>query len=162
MTTIVVIVILITLLLPAVEGLRGKAERAGCNNNLRGLYAAANAYMQDKQRWPQIPISTVREPSFALAWIKEFEPYGIARKNWVCPSIQRQMKSPDLYDDEIARVDYTGTPFDDKPRSPFRWPTHPWFIERGDVHGSGNLVLFTNGSIRSLAEIRRDTVRQVR
>jgi prepilin-type N-terminal cleavage/methylation domain-containing protein len=160
MTALVVVAILVTLLIPAVEGLRGKADRAGCMGNLRGLFAAGNAYMQDKQEWPQVPTSQIREPSYALAWIKAFEPYKLGRKNWVCPSIQRQMKNPDIYDDKSARVDYTATPFDTNSRSPFLWPTHPWFIERGDMHGDGNLILFTNGSIKSLVEVRRDTVRQ--
>lgn len=162
LSAIVVLAILVTLLLPAAEGLRGKAERAGCNSNLRGLYAAANAYMQDKQQWPQVSMKEIRSPSFALAWIKAFEPYQITRKNWVCPGIQRQMKNPDLYDDKNARVDYTGTPFGTNSRAPFRWPTHPWFIERGDMHGDGNLILFTNGSIKSLTEVRRDSIRQVK
>ena len=45
------------------------------------------------------------------------------------------------------------------PRTPFKWPTHPWFVERGDVHGDGQLVIFTNSEVKSLKEIFRHPVR---
>jgi hypothetical protein len=146
--------------MPAIGGIRGKADRASCINNLRGLYAAMHTYMQDKQQWPQISSKDTRGPTYALAWIKALEPYAISRKNWVCPTIQRQYNT-DVNDDKNARVDYMATPFNTNPRSPFLYPTHPWFIERGDVHGEGNLILFTNGNVKSLREVRRDTTRQV-
>jgi hypothetical protein len=31
-----------------------------------------------------------------------------------------------------------------------QWPRQPWFVETGDVHGNGNLVVFTDGSISDL------------
>lgn len=160
MTALVIIAILVTMLMPAVSGLRGKAERASCINNLRGLHAATNTYITEKQQWPQISTKDTRSPAYALAWIKALEPYSISRKNWVCPSIQRQVNN-DYNDDRNARIDYMGTPFDSNSRSPFLYPTHPWFIERGDMHGDGNLILFTNGTVKSLSDVRRDSVKQV-
>jgi hypothetical protein len=43
--------------------------------------------------------------------------------------------------------------FDDKPASPHQWPRQPWFAEVGDVHGNGNLIVFTDGSISDLKTI---------
>src|ERR1700730_521281 len=37
--------------------------------------------------------------------------------------------------------------------TPHEWPTQPWFIETGDVHGTGNLIVFTDGSISDLKTI---------
>ena len=162
MTVIVVIGILTTLIIPAVATVRGRAERASCASNLRGLYAAAHSYVQDKQSWPQISTKGIQEPRYALEWIQALEKYSISRKNWICPSTQRNMGNPDVYDDKLARVDYYATPFDSKPNSAYRWPTQPWFIERGDMHGDGNLIIFTNGQLKSLTDVRRDTTRQVR
>ncbi len=31
--------------------------------------------------------------------------------------------------------------------TPHKWPRQPWFIETGDVHGNGNLIIYTDGSI---------------
>lgn len=161
MTVLVVVGILVTMLLPAVAGMRGKADRASCANNLRGLYTAAHSYIQDHQSWPQVGTRNMHEPAYALAWIRALEKYSISRKNWACPTVQRTMGNPDLYDDAKARVDYFATPFDSNSATPFRWPTQPWFIERGDVHGDGNLIIFTNGQLKSLTEVRRDKTRQV-
>lgn len=161
MTVIVIIMILATLLFPAVAGIRGKAERASCESNLRGLYVGANSYIQEHGSWPQISTKDLQKPPYAKAWITALEPYAISRKNWICPSVQRSMGNPDYYKDQATRVDYYATPFDSKAQSPYRWPTQPWFIERGDVHGDGNLIIFTNGHIKSLTDVRRDTTRQV-
>ena len=37
--------------------------------------------------------------------------------------------------------------FDDKPTTPHKWPRQPWFIETANVHGNGNLIIFTDGSV---------------
>jgi hypothetical protein len=41
-------------------------------------------------------------------------------------------------------------PFDSKPFSPSKYPSQPWFAERGNVHGTGNLVVLGNGSVTDL------------
>jgi len=46
--------------------------------------------------------------------------------------------------------DYIATPFDDKPTTPHEWPTQTWFAEVGNMHGHGNLIIFTDGSISEL------------
>jgi hypothetical protein len=81
------------------------------------------------------------------------EPFQVSRKTWICPTIQNLLGNPDLTDTTKTRVDYIPVPFDDKPTSPHMWPRQPWFVENGDVHGNGNLVIFTDGSISDLGTI---------
>ena len=50
------------------------------------------------------------------------------------------------------RIDYYPTPFDNKEITPHRWAEQPWFIERGAVHGAGNLMIFPDGSVKTLDE----------
>ncbi len=62
-------------------------------------------------------------------------------------------RGPDYNDPAHARIDYIATPFDDKPFTPHQWPRQPWFIESGDVHGNGNLLIFTDGSISEVNDL---------
>ena len=159
MTVFVVIAILVAMLLPAFDHLKSRAERAACMNNLKSLYVSADAYLQSQGHWPQIPANLIQGDSkeYARLWHEALQPYGLSPKNWICPSVQRTTKNPDYLKPENLRVDYIATPFDDNPIIPRKYPTHPWFAERGDVHGDGNLVVFTNGQIKSLSEIVRDS-----
>jgi hypothetical protein len=56
-----------------------------------------------------------------------------------------------MYAVNRPRIDYIPMPFDDKPTTPHQWPRQPWFVEAGDVHGHGNLIIFTDGSIGDLS-----------
>ncbi len=156
LTVVVIIGILATMLLPAFRMLLGRAERQNCVSNLKSLYTAASSYVQDQGHWPQIETKDIQRPRYALAWIAAFKPYGIAEENWLCPTVQRQLRNPDIRKPDNARVDYLATPFDSGPRTPFKWPTHPWFVERGDVHGDGQMVIFTNSEVKSLKDIFRN------
>jgi hypothetical protein len=149
------------MLLPLHSSLKGKAERANCASNLRNMFVATNAYLQEHENvWPQVT-SKVTSPDYALAWIEFLKPYGMQRENWVCPTVQRTLKNPDLSDDKLVRIDYLATYFASTPRLPFRWSTQPWFAERGDVHGDGNLVVFATGDVKSLNQVRKDTTSRV-
>jgi len=86
-------------------------------------------------------------------WIATLKPFGPSEKSWICPTIQNLMQNPDYTKSENVRVDYIATPFDDKPTTPHQWPRQPWFIETGDVHGHGNLIIFTDGSITDLRTV---------
>ena len=160
MTVIVIIGILATMLVPVFQRLQGRAELQSCVGNLKGLYAAGTSYVQDQGHWPQIETKDVQRPAYALAWIAAFRPYGIAEINWLCPSVQRQLRNPDYLNPNHARVDYLATPFDSSPRTAYKWPTQPWFVERGDVHGEGQMVIFTNAEVKSLKEIFNHPSRQ--
>ena len=158
MVTLVVVVILIGFLIAAMGGLRTRAQRLQCTNNLRNLSIAANLYVQQYQSWPQIPETPgAPKEQFAEAWIAALAPFGAERKTWICPTIQNLLKNPDYFSPQNARIDYFATSFDDKPASPHRWPRQPWFVESGDVHGNGNLIIFTDGTISDLKTVLETT-----
>ena len=145
---IVIIGILATLLIQSFDSLRGKAERAKCESNLRSLFVATASYVEDQKTWPQISTQDYGKPAYVDAWVAALTPYGIARINWICPSAQRAFENIDYV--AKPRLDYMPTPFGPEPREPYMYSMQPWFIERGDVHGSGNLMIFTDGKIRAV------------
>jgi prepilin-type N-terminal cleavage/methylation domain-containing protein len=152
-----VIGILALLLLPLISGMRARAQRVNCMANLRSLYIATEAYIQQNGSWPQISMaddeSDAAEQNYAKAWIAALKPFGPSEKTWICPTIENLMGNPDYMKPEYARIDYMVMPFDDKPMTPHQWPKQPWFAEVGDVHGNGNLIIFTDGSISDLKTI---------
>jgi prepilin-type N-terminal cleavage/methylation domain-containing protein len=149
---VAIVAILAIIAVPVYSSVRARAERIRCTANLKNLAVAANLYVQQNGVWPQIhPVTGSEAPEdFANAWVTALEPFGVSRKTWICPTIQRSLDDPDYSTPETARIDYIATPFDDKPASPHEWPRQPWFIETGSVHGSGNLIIFTDGSISDL------------
>ncbi len=155
LVVIVVILILVGLSLPVISHLRARAQRAQCTANLRNLSLAANLYLQENRMWPQIPIGNASgSPEvFAQAWIEALTPFGATRQTWICPTLQNFLQNPDYSTAATARIDYIPTPFDDKPDTPHQWPRQPWFAETGDVHGHGNLIIFTDGSISDLKTV---------
>jgi type II secretory pathway pseudopilin PulG len=147
-----IIAILSLLLLPVVSGFRARAQRVQCMANLRTLYSASELFIQQNGSWPQIDIED-SESQEASAWIAALKPFGVSEKSWICPTIQNLMQNPDYTQPGNIRVDYIATPFDDKPTTPHEWPRQPWFIEVADVHGHGNLIIFTDGSISDLKTV---------
>jgi type II secretory pathway pseudopilin PulG len=154
-TALVIIFILATLLIPALEMIRMRMEKASCINNLRQLYVAANGYMQDHGHWPQVNPALLHQPDRAYdeAWIEDFMPYGLARLNWICPTMQRDLGGPDYTQPANYRADYVAMPFDSKRMTPYKLPFYPWFVERGNPHGGGNLMVLANGSATELSQI---------
>jgi len=155
MTVLVIVLILAVLLFPAVNIVRARAEKVRCTGNLRNLYYGANAYVQDKGSWPQINpvLMKTKSEEYASEWIAALEPYGLPRDVWICPTLQRNMNNPDYSKPVNTRTDYFATPFDSKRLTPYQWQTQPWFIERGSVHGNGNLMIFTDGRIVALNDL---------
>ncbi len=160
-TVIAIISILILLLTPAIGRVRALAQKSSCSHNLTSLYVAANLYTQEQGHWPQVDVKTYGKPAFAKSWVDALSPYGIHEINWICPTIQTDLKNPDIHRPGQMRLDYIGTPFGPDPRAPYKFATQPWFVERGDVHGDGNLVIFANGNLQTLAEIRKNTQMQI-
>jgi hypothetical protein len=144
------------MLMPAYARLRARSQRVSCMANLKNLYFAANSYTQERQEWPQIPTDNIRSTGFANAWIASLEPYGIQRVSWICPAIQELMGNPDYSFGSKVRIDYQATPFRPLPRAPYLRQTQPWFVERGDVHGDGNLLVFASGEVNSLKQVMKD------
>jgi type II secretory pathway pseudopilin PulG len=155
MTILVVVGILVVLLFPAIANVRARAQRIQCTSNLRNLYVAAENYLQQNGSWPQIAEDDSEEgtQAFAQAWVAALTPFSVTQKTWICPTIQDLLHSPDYTQAANARVDYIATPFDSKPTTPHQWPQQPWFVEAADVPGHGNLIIFTDGSIKDLKTV---------
>ncbi len=161
---IVIVLILAALTFPVVSSLRARAQRIQCTANLKNLYVATDLYLQQNERWPQIEINDDDEDSspidFGNEWIAALEPFGVSQKTWICPTIHDLVGKPDYADSENIRVDYVATPFDDKPTTPHEWPRQPWFIETGNVHGNGNLIVFTDGSVSDFNTVLKNQTGQ--
>ena len=162
-----VLAILATLGAPLAGRFRDRAHGLRCSANLKGLGAAAAAYMTDHNVcWPQIasgtsPSSTAGrqsgESQNAAPWIAALAPYGVAEKTWRCPTIEAKIathgKSEAL---KMKRLDYVPTQFGSQPGSARLWPTHPWFIERSPNHGLGPKILLTNGRVVSMEDLLKE------
>ena len=154
MTVIVIILILAALLIPAISAWKGRTEKARCISNLRGLYLGAANYIQQVGYWPQVSTGLLKTHQYDAAWIETLRPYGLANENWICPTQQRNMGNPEYNTAKTARADYMATPFPQDHHTPYRWPTQPWFAEKGDFHGTGNLMIFSDGSIDDLKHVK--------
>ena len=159
-TVVMVIAILLAMLLPGFSYMKARADRTKCFKNLTNIYVSMTVYIQDHGGWPQIDPVTLHTPAYPKAWIKALEPYHLGIQNWTCPSVQREMHDPDLSKLENQRIDYFATPFGNERHLPYKFPRQPWFIERGDMHGDGQLILFPDGKVQSLKEVLRDTTVQ--
>jgi len=159
LTAIIVLAILAVLIIPIASSIRARAQRIECTSNLRNLYVAAEGYLQQNGSWPQIAEDESEEggQAFSQAWIAALSPFGPSQKTWICPTMQNLLQNPDYMQAAHARVDYIATPFDSKPSTPHQWPRQPWFVEVADVHGHGNLIIFTDGSISDLKSVLADS-----
>src|ERR1700682_6284939 len=149
---IAIIAVLVAIAIPTISGLRARAQRVQCSANLRNLFVAAESYLQQNGSWPQISEddSDSAEQNYAAAWTAALKPFGISEKTWICPTVQELMRNPDVSNPENRRADYAVMPFDDKQMTQHQWPRQPWFVEAGDMHHHGNLIVFTDGSISDL------------
>lgn len=153
-TVVVIIALLIGLSLPVLSTMRRRAQRVRCMANLRNLSVGMNSYLQENGQWPQIPADKdAPREVFAQMWIDVLAPFQVSRDIWICPTIQNRLENPDYSTPDTARIDYFATSFDDKPTSPHEWPRQPWFVEAANAHGTGNLILFTDGSISDLMTV---------
>ncbi len=155
MTVLVIISILCVMLAPVLPYVQARAQKAKCIGNLRSLHVAATTYVQDNQHWPQISGNGSTDTAVASAWIAALKPYGLAQINWVCPTVQQELHSPDLSDPANVRVDYLAMPFGTQPNAPFQHSRQPWFIEAGDVHGNGQEIIFPDGHTEEAADVMR-------
>jgi prepilin-type N-terminal cleavage/methylation domain-containing protein len=129
----------------AMTHVRARTELANCTANLKSLYTAFATYVNDKGQWPQISIELNGRP-YELQWLNALQSYGIAEKNWRCPTIAREGQEPPL-------IHYTPTHFDEHPLTPFKWPNQPWLTEIGDAHGRGPMTILTSGAVRPFNDI---------
>jgi prepilin-type N-terminal cleavage/methylation domain-containing protein len=157
LSVIVIIAILAVLAIPAFDTVKLRLEKVHCISNLKSLYVAANTYVQDNHHWPQInPMLVKSAPNeYAKGWIDALTPYHVAKQSWICPTMQRVFGNPDYLKPGAERVDYFATPFDTLAFTPHKWNSQPWFAERGDMHGNGNLLIMSDGSIHELKEFMK-------
>ena len=156
MITLATIAILVTLFLPVLATVRKRAQRVLCVGNLRSLHVAAQQYIQDNNQWPQIRVSSSSDTTgtlYAQKWIAALAPYQIQAKTWICPTVENLRGNPDYIAPGKERIDYYAMTFDDKPLTPHQWPRQPWFFETNDVHGNGQLIIFTDGSVAELKSL---------
>ena len=159
MTAIMVVSILIVTGASYYRANLSKFEEPACISNLRGLHGAFSAWLDDHENvWPQLPgdasveaggIGTALEHEF---WIKTFEPYGLRQKNWTCPTLRRLVKQKQTSFND-AQIHYLPTLFDEVPGRARRSPGTPWLMEIADGHGRGNLLIFTDGSVRPFKDL---------
>lgn len=131
-----------------------RSEAVRCAQNLRSLHTSLAAYVQDKGHWPQEPAS-IWEVNDSDAhedwWMKELEPYGATEKVWQCPTIMRKVVNKSTT--KRPKMHFVPTMFDSNSMTPYKWPTQPWLVEIGNMHGVGALICFPDGSIKTMNEV---------
>jgi prepilin-type N-terminal cleavage/methylation domain-containing protein len=145
LVVVAILGVLVALFFPALEKIRPAAERVVCVNNLRNLRTAFGGYASEG--WPQIP-SGIALGSMAEQrwWLEKTEKeLGLSKSAWQCPTIRRQFASAPEKDRPL--IHYLPTPFSKEPNRANKSTQMPWFIEIGDAHGQGNLMVRQNGTV---------------
>jgi len=153
-TVALIVIILIVLLLPVAGTVQSRLERTRCIKNLQNLHVAANLYIQEHYAWPQIELANRTSDQIAKDWQEALQPYGITLDGWICPTFQKLNHSPDVTQPENRRIDYIGMRFAPKPQEPFSATNYPWFFEKVDVHGNGQLLIFSDGHVENMGEFQ--------
>ena len=89
-------------------------------------------------------------------WVEALKNYGTNQKVWTCPTIQRRFREDPSQFSHYPTIHYMPAEFDEKPQTPHRWPTMPWALEIGSMHGGGNLLIRGDGGIREMNELIRE------
>ena len=145
LAVVTILGVLMALSFPAFEKIRPAAERAICMNNLKNLRVAFSGYATEG--WPQIP-KEIKLGSMAEQrwWLEKTEKeLGLSKSAWQCPTIRRQFASAPEKDRPL--IHYLPTPFSKEPNRANKNPQMPWFIEIGDAHGQGNLLVRQNSTV---------------
>ncbi|MEI6351501.1 MAG: type II secretion system protein [Verrucomicrobiota bacterium] len=152
---IAILGILVTLIVPAAGPARDRVEKVVCVGNLRSIHIALGSYLTDNEQWPQCPedLDRVAEEKF---WIETLRPYGMSDSAWICPTLKRRLAAMPSDSPDRPKIHYTPAQFDDKPTTPYRWPTMPWALENGDLHGNGCLFIRGDGAIKELNDLIRE------
>jgi prepilin-type N-terminal cleavage/methylation domain-containing protein len=140
-----IVLILVATVYPVLENLSPRAEKVVCINNLRNLHMAFAAYATEG--WPQIPKGITLDSNEEQRWWLEFtkKNLGLSEKIWRCPTLTRLFRSSPEADSPL--INYLPTPFSAQPGNANKNAQMPWFIEIGNAHGSGNLLVRQNGTV---------------
>jgi prepilin-type N-terminal cleavage/methylation domain-containing protein len=145
LAVLAILSVLALLSFPLYETVRLRVEKAVCINNLKNLRVAFGDYAANG--WPQVP------PGIALGSMEEQKWWlettrkdlGLSVRSWQCPTIRRMFSKEPEKDRPL--IHYLPTPFSPEPNKANQWPEMPWFIEIGDAHGQGNLLVRQNETI---------------
>lgn len=140
-----ILVVLVAISFPILETIRPRVERIVCINNLKNLRVAFGEYAVSG--WPQVPgrmeLGSLDEQRWWLEKTKK--DLGLSERAWQCPTIRRLFASAP--EKERPLIHYLPTPFPAEPNKANQWPQMPWFIEIGNAHGEGNLIVRQNGTV---------------
>ena len=148
LAAVMIVVVLAAILLPTVATILPRVEKARCINNLRNLRVAFSGYATEG--WPQVPreirLGSREEEKWWLD-TTEKDGLGLPRSIWICPTIQRFFRSSPEKDRPL--IHYLPTPFSGEPNKANQpgLERMPWFIEIGNAHGQGNLLVRQNGTV---------------
>ena len=149
---VAVVIVLAAIAIPSFSKFFTNATRVHCMSNMRSLHGCFASYVNDVGYWPQQPDSI--KPSseqYEDWWLATMRPYTGTDKIWICPALKKADAKG--MNNQTLKLHYAPTRFDANKITPYRWPTQPWLIEIGDAHGTGALIMFPDGSIKSLQEI---------
>lgn len=153
LAAITILGVLAVLFFPNARDFLLRAGEAGCMANMRSITVALHGHLQDHQNvWPQGP-SLNEELAWEKFWLEALTNYGIVEKTWQCPSFNSALASKGIAHDERSKIHYVPTMFPAQPGSATQWATHPWLIERANVHRDGPHICFPDGSIKSFNKI---------
>ena len=145
LASVVIVLVLASMIYPAVHGITPAAERAVCTTNLRNLHTAFAGYAVEG--WPQIPKGITLGSIQEQKWWRDTarQDLGLGDKAWECPTLKRSFRT--FPEDERPLIHYLPTPFGPQPNLANKNSQMPWFIEMGDAHGGGNLIVRQNGTV---------------
>lgn len=149
---VVILAIISSIAVVVYRGFQQRAEVVKCMSHMRGLHQFASLYIGDHATWPYPDhVEPDDTEAWGRAWQELTAPYDLTPDVLVCPTHQKGVGNPDLNDH--PRIDYMATPFSGGRWAPYRYARQPWFLEVGDFHGKGNLVIFPDGHIESLSDL---------
>ncbi len=152
MSVLAIIAVLTAMIIPLHNKVRGQMEKANCASNLRSLQLAAAAYVQDEKTWPAISTVGLGGEEYTQQWYEALEPYGVSWETWWCPTVTRLGGWSRQQSIDNVRADYIGAKFSKGEFKPYQYSVQPWFAEKANVHGNGQLLVFPDGSVKELGD----------
>jgi len=150
---LVIVAILAVLFVPSFGDYLNRAREVSCLARMRAITVALHGYLHDHQDvWPQGPRPT-EESAWEAFWLATLKPYGIADKDWRCPSITALLAAQGVASRDMPALHYQPAMFPPTPGIATRYATQPWLIERADAHGRGALIAFPGGEVKSAQRI---------
>lgn len=146
--------ILITLFIPSIGTVMPRVDEVVCISRLRGLWLKFAPCATEPEGWPQVPKDIKLGSREEEQWWMNYasNELGVPEKLWHCPAIDRAY-AKSKKTDVIPLIHYLPTLFDARPGTPNKWPSMPWFSEIGNVHGKGNLVIRSDGTVVPMSPV---------